>query len=69
MIASICLVGYNYNYLKGTQLGLAGIGGVIVPTLSPLITTILAIFILNQSIKKKDIERYRSIIKKLSIRK
>ena len=54
-IASICLVGYNYNYLKGTQVGMAGLGGVIVPTLSPLVTTILAIFILNQSIKKKDI--------------
>ena len=34
---------------------MAGLGGVIVPTLSPLVTTILAIFILNQSIKKKDI--------------
>jgi len=54
-IASICLVGYNYNYLKGTQIGMAGIGGVIVPTLSPLVTFILAIVTLNQKIKKKDI--------------
>ncbi len=55
IIASICLVGYNYNYLKGTQIGMAGIGGVIVPTLSPLVTFILAIVTLNQKIKKKDI--------------
>ena len=54
-IASICLVGYNYNYLKGTQIGMAGLGGVIVPTLSPLVTFILAIATLNQNIKKKDI--------------
>ena len=54
-IASICLVGYNYNYLKGTQIGMAGLGVVIVPTLSPLVTFILAIATLNQNIKKKDI--------------
>ena len=54
-IASICLVAYNYNYLKGTQIGMAGLGGVIVPTLSPLVTFILAIATLNQNIKKKDI--------------
>ncbi|GIT57337.1 MAG: hypothetical protein Ct9H300mP18_07660 [Candidatus Neomarinimicrobiota bacterium] len=31
-IASICLVGYNYNYLKGKADWMAGLGGVIVPT-------------------------------------
>ena len=54
-IASICLVGYNYNYLKGTQIGMAGLGGVIVPTLSPLVTLILAIATFNQKVHKKDI--------------
>ena len=34
---------------------MAGLGGVIVPTLSPLVTFILAIATLNQNIKKKDI--------------
>jgi drug/metabolite transporter (DMT)-like permease len=55
LIAAICLVGYNYNYLKGTQIGMAGLGGVIVPTLSPLVTLILAIATFNQKVHKKDI--------------
>ena len=55
LIASICLVGYNYNYLKGTQLGLAGIGGVIVPTLSPLVTIGLARITFKEQIKKNEI--------------
>ena len=54
-IAAICLVGYNYNYLKGTQIGMAGLGGVIVPTLSPLVTLILAIATFNQKVHKKDV--------------
>ena len=54
LIAAICLVGYNYNYLKGTQIGMAGLGGVIVPTLSPLVTSILAIATFNQKVHKKD---------------
>tara|TARA_B100000676_G_scaffold310077_1_gene375503 strand:- start:1446 stop:2171 length:726 start_codon:yes stop_codon:yes gene_type:complete len=55
LIASFCLVGYNYYYLKGTQLGMAGIGGVIVPTLSPLVTIILASITFKQQIQKKEI--------------
>ena len=47
-------MGYNYNYLKGTQIGMAGLGGVIVPTLSPLVTSILAIATFNQKVHKKD---------------
>ncbi len=55
LIASFCLVGYNYYYLKGTQLGMAGIGGVIVPTLSPLVTIILASITFKQQIQRREI--------------
>ena len=54
IIAAFCLIAYNYNYLKGTQIGLASLGGVIVPTLSPIITYILVAKIFNKNIHKKD---------------
>ena len=54
-IAAICLVGYNFGYFKGTQIGMASLGGVIVPTLSPLLTYLLAVKIFDQSILRKEI--------------
>jgi drug/metabolite transporter (DMT)-like permease len=42
---SILLIAYNYCYFKGTYVGFAGIGGVIVTTLVPTITTILSSYI------------------------
>ena len=55
IIAAICLVLYNYNYFKGTQIGMAAIGGVIVPTLSPFITYFLVLRIFNQTIHIKEV--------------
>ena len=55
IFASICLIAYNYNYLKGTQIGMASLGGVIVPTLSPIITYLITIKVFNQIINKKDL--------------
>ena len=46
---------YNYFYFRGTQIGLAGIGGVLVTTLNPIITMILLVFILKETIKTKEI--------------
>ena len=54
IIAAFCLISYNYNYLKGTQIGMASLGGVIVPTLSPIITYLIAAKIFNKTIHKKD---------------
>ncbi len=45
---SFLLILYNYCYFKGTNLGFAGIGGVIVTTLVPTITTILSSYIYNK---------------------
>ncbi|SVE59021.1 uncharacterized protein METZ01_LOCUS511875, partial [marine metagenome] len=46
---------YNYFYFRGTQLGLAGSGGVIVTTVNPIITSLLAVIIFKDLLKSKDI--------------
>ena len=46
---------YNYFYFRGTQLGFAGAGGVIVTTLNPIFTSLLAVVILKELLKSKDI--------------
>ena len=46
---------YNYFYFRGTQLGLAGAGGVIVTTLNPIITSLLAVIIFKDILKSKDV--------------
>ncbi len=55
MSAAVCLVAYNFGYFKGTQVGMASIGGVIVPTLSPLVTYLLVVIIFDQSIRRIEI--------------
>ena len=50
---SLFLVFYNYFYFKGTQIGSAGSGGVLVTTLNPTLTTLLS-FMLGDKILKKD---------------
>ena len=53
-INSIFMVSYNYFYFKGTQVGLAGSGGVLVTTLNPILTSIFSSFLLKEYIPKKD---------------
>ena len=47
------MVLFNYFYFKGTQIGLAGSGGVLVTTLNPILTTFFSFF-LGGSILIKD---------------
>ncbi len=54
LISSTFVIVYNINYFKGTQIGLAGIGGVIVPTLSPILTYMLALLLKVEKFKKID---------------
>jgi len=54
-INAIFMVSYNYYYFRGTQVGLAGIGGVLVTTLNPLLTTIFSSILLKDPLSKKDI--------------
>lgn len=46
---------YNYFYFRGTQLGLAGAGGVLVTTLNPIFTVIITGLFFNADLQKKDI--------------
>lgn len=52
LFASVLLTLYNYCYFKGTQLGVAGIGGVLVTTMVPIFTTILSTIIFKTKINK-----------------
>jgi len=52
---SVFMVSYNYFYFKGTQIGLAGAGGVLVTTLNPILTVIFVSTIFGTKIDNKDI--------------
>ena len=52
---SLFLVSYNYFYFKGTQVGLAGAGGVLVTTLNPVLTLLVSSIIYHTNISTKDI--------------
>ena len=49
------MVSYNYFYFKGTQVGLAGTGGVLVTTLNPVLTLLVSSIIYHTKISTKDI--------------
>ena len=55
ILNSIFIVMYNYFYFKGTQIGLAGVGGVLVTTMNPILTTIFSSLILQETVSKKGI--------------
>ena len=42
-------------YFKGTQIGQAGLGGVITTSLNPVITTILVVLLFKHTIQQKEI--------------
>ncbi len=46
---------YNYLFFVGTHIGSAGIGGVIVPTLNPILTLAGSVVIFRQVFLRKDI--------------
>ena len=50
---SICMVLYNYFYFRGTQIGLAGTGGVLVTTINPILTAIFSNLVFQEAIPKK----------------
>ena len=53
-VNSIFMVLYNFFYFKGTQIGLAGTGGVLVTTLNPILTSIFSKLIKYDTLPKKD---------------
>ena len=53
-INSVFMVLYNFFYFKGTQIGLAGTGGVLVTTLNPILTSIFSSLLNYDTFPKKD---------------
>ena len=49
---SISLCSYNYFYFKSTHMGLAGVGGVLVTTLNPILTSLFVFTFLDRSSAK-----------------
>ena len=54
LVNSGFMVLYNYFFFKGTQLGLAGVGGVLVTTLNPILTTLFSGLLFGEVLLKKD---------------
>lgn len=54
IINSIFMVLYNFFYFKGTQIGLAGTGGVLVTTLNPILTSIFSSLFKYDTLPRKD---------------
>ena len=46
---------YNYFYFKGTQVGLAGAGGVLVTTLNPIMTSLISGLFLGGILYRNDL--------------
>ena len=49
---SISLCSYNYFHFKSTHMGLAGVGGVLVTTLNPILTSLFVFSFLDRSSAK-----------------
>ncbi|NOZ75186.1 MAG: DMT family transporter [FCB group bacterium] len=54
IIGGVLIGGYNLFFFLGSRLGLAGAGGVLVTTLNPIITAVLAAWTFHRILKKKD---------------
>ena len=55
LVNSLFMVSYNFFYFKGTQIGLAGAGGVLVTTLNPILTMIVTGIVFRTKVHKKDV--------------
>ena len=55
LLGAIFITAYNYLFFKGTQVGLASVGGVLVTTLNPIFTTLISALLLGGFLYRKDI--------------
>ena len=49
---AVSLCSYNYFYFRSTHMGLAGVGGVLVTTLNPILTSLFVFSFLDRSSAK-----------------
>ena len=55
LINAISLCSYNYFYFRSTHMGLAGVGGVLVTTLNPILTSTVVFCFVDKSVRFKDL--------------
>jgi len=55
LLGAVFMVLYNFMYFKGTQVGQAGLGGVITTTLNPMITYIFVVILFRKKVHQKEI--------------
>ncbi len=55
LINAISLCSYNYFYFRSTHMGLAGVGGVLVTTLNPILTSTVVFCFVVKSVRFKDL--------------
>jgi len=55
LLGAFFITSYNYLFFKGTQVGLASVGGVLVTTLNPVFTTLISALLLGGYLYRKDI--------------
>jgi len=55
LLNSIFIISYNLFYFSGTKIGYASTGGILVTTLNPILTAILARIIFKTHIKNTDL--------------
>jgi len=54
LLGGVLIGAYNLFFFLGSQLGLAGAGGVLVTTLNPILTAVIAALWFRRSLRKKD---------------
>jgi len=55
LINALSLCSYNYFYFISTHMGLAGVGGVLVTTLNPILTSTVVFCVVDRSVNLKDL--------------
>ncbi len=55
LLGAFFITSYNYLFFKGTQVGLASVGGVLVTTLNPIFTTLISALLFRGFLYRKDI--------------
>ena len=55
LINALSLCSYNYFYFRSTHMGLAGVGGVLVTTLNPILTSTVVFCVVDRSVNLKDL--------------
>lgn len=54
LLCAAMLTAYNYSFFTGTHMGMSGIGGVIVTTINPLLTTLILVLLFRKPLNRRE---------------